>query len=275
MGSVGWPAFAKELVLRSRFAVVSDIHGNARALDAVVVDLKRRGVSDVINLGDSLYGPFDPQPVACRLMKWNWATVSGNEDAILVEAASKDVPSRTARFTADQLRSEQIAWLKALPVRRDLAGWSAFHARPSEPSGYLVTRIRDDGTVRPATIAEIAAELIDGLRPIILCGHDHLPRMVALPGGRMLINPGSVGCPAYSDDVPVDHVVENGTPHARYAIVEVGPEGVGVEFVAVPYDWSAAAEEAARNGFADWAHWVATGRVGPSLGRSLKDSARR
>lgn len=247
--------------MKRRFAVVSDIHGNVRALDAVVLDLERRGVADVINLGDSLYGPFDPRPAAERLMERGWATVSGNEDAILVEATSKDVPSRTARFTADQLGPEQIAWLKALPVRRDFVGWSAFHARPSEQLGYLLIRVRDDGTVRPATAGEIAAELVDGLRPIILCGHDHSPRMVTLRDGRTLINPGSVGCPAYRHDDPTDHVVENGTPHARYAIVDAGPGGVDVNFIAVAYDWNRAAAEAQRNGFPDWAQWVATGRT--------------
>ncbi len=261
--------------MRSRFAAVSDIHGNARALDAVVADLERRGVSDVINLGDSLYGPFDPRPVAERLRKYGWPTVSGNEDLILVEAALGTAISPTARWTVGQLDAESIDWLRMLLVRREVHGCSAFHARPSERTGYLLSRIRGDGSMRSATAEEIAADLNDDLSPIILCGHDHLPRISTLPDGHTLINPGSVGCPAYSDDVPVDHAVENGTPHARYAIVEVGPKGVGVEFIAVAYDWSAAAEEAARNGFPDWAHWIATGRAGPAWGRSLEDSAGR
>jgi len=46
-----------------KLAVLSDIHGNIRALNAVIRDLEHRGVEHVVNLGDYLYGPFDPRPV--------------------------------------------------------------------------------------------------------------------------------------------------------------------------------------------------------------------
>ena len=55
--------------------------------------------------------------------------------------------------------------------------------------------------------------------PVILCGHTHIPRAVRLADGRLIVNPGSVGCPGYDDDEPVSHKVETGSPDACYAIL--------------------------------------------------------
>ena len=65
----------------------------------------------------------------------------------------------------------------------------------------------------------------DRLRPLILCGHTHLPRVVALSSGQLVVNPGSVGLPAYADDAPVAHAMQTFSPHASYAILESGPSG--------------------------------------------------
>ena len=66
-----------------KLAVLSDIHGNIRALNSVIRDLERREIDQVVNLGDCLYGPFDPRLVAECLMARQWPTVAGNEDRIL------------------------------------------------------------------------------------------------------------------------------------------------------------------------------------------------
>ena len=65
--------------------------------------------------------------------------------------------------------------------------------------------------------------------------------------------------PAYVDDVPCHHAIELGSPHARYAIIDQRGGSPRIEQVAVTYDWEAAAQEAASNGFLDWARWLATG----------------
>jgi hypothetical protein len=82
---------------------------------------------------------------------------------------------------------------------------------------------------------------------------------VQLAGGPLIVNPGSVGLPAYEDFEP-DHVSESGSPHARYAMLEIGPdESVSVELHAIPYDFEAAALQAEANGRPSWAHAVRTG----------------
>ena len=77
----------------------------------------------------------------------------------------------------------------------------------------------------------------------------------------LVINPGSVGLPAYDDSHPHPHVIENGAPHARYAVLEKTAQGWQVDLRAVPYDYLAQATAAARNGREDWAHALATGFV--------------
>ena len=67
-------------------------------------------------------------------------------------------------------------------------------------------------------------------------GHTHLPRRMDLPDGRVVLNPGSVGCPGYIDDAPVHHVVQTGSSAACYAVVEKGADGWATTFRHVPYD---------------------------------------
>ena len=93
-----------------------------------------------------------------------------------------------------------------------------------------------------------------------LCGHTHVPRLMQW-GSVLIVNPGSVGPPAYAGDHPNPHVIENGTPHARYAMLEKTRQGWQVDLRAVPYDHLAQAAVASRQGRDDWAHALATGSI--------------
>ena len=53
----------------------------------------------------------------------------------------------------------------------------------------------------------------------MLCGHSHVQRIVEIDGNIVIVNPGSIGLPAYKDELPAPHVIESGSPHARYTIV--------------------------------------------------------
>ncbi|MFC2083148.1 metallophosphoesterase family protein [Candidatus Bipolaricaulota bacterium] len=243
-----------------KLAVLSDIHGNVRALDAVLTDIESRGIRDIVNLGDCVYGPFDPVPVMDRFLRLDVPTVSGNEDRILVEVAAGVAHSRTAAYCANRLNREHINWLTHLPLAMHVHTAFLFHGMPTDDSRYLLTGVNERG-IYPRDPDEVEGVLAEYRNPLILCGHDHTPRVVTLESGDRVINPGSVGCPAYADDNPYDHVIENGAPYARYAVVEVGNETVTAELISVAYDWEAAAEEARANGFPDWAQWIATGRA--------------
>jgi hypothetical protein len=96
-----------------------------------------------------------------------------------------------------------------------------------------------------------------------VCGHTHTPRARRLADGTLVVNPGSVGRPAYAHDRPHRHVVESGSPHARWALLEHRADGWHAELRQAAYDWDGAARRAAALGFADWAHELATGRTRP------------
>ncbi len=245
-------------------AVLSDVHGNVRALDAVLTEIARRGIRCVVNLGDSLYGPFDPRPAAERLMALGAPTVSGNEDRVLLEMScgsrTAATPlSRVAGFTRVQLEPRHLAWLASLPLTATCGDALLCHGTPTEDSTYLLSRVAG-GTLVPRSGAEMDALLRRVTQPLVLCGHDHMPRLTVC-GEKLIVNPGSVGCPAYVDDAPEAHVVENGSPHARFAVLHRTDRFPMVELIAVAYDAAAAAAEAGAHGFPDWATWIATGRA--------------
>jgi predicted phosphodiesterase len=248
-----------------RLAIIADIHGNVLALDAVLADIAARGIDRIVNLGDVVSGPLWPRETAERLMPLNLPTVRGNHDrwvAFLPEAEL----ARTDRYTRDELSADQCAWLGALPegFDLDLGGLAVrvFHATPADDNTYLMEDTID-GRLVQSSAADIATRLGPVAPPrLVLCGHSHLPRLLTLAeGGISIVNPGSVGCPAYSDPTPPHpHVSEAGSPHGRYAIATVEDGALAsVDFVAVDYDWRAAAARAESLGRADWVKGLLTG----------------
>lgn len=246
-----------------RFAVLADIHGNAAALDAVLDDLAGRAVDAVVNLGDCLSGPLWPERTADRLMQRPVVTIRGNHERQLLEQPPERMGA-SDRFTHARLSETQWAWLRALPARAVVgADVLLCHGTPDSDLTYLLEDVteRAFGLAGPDLVARRLATVRQGL---VLCGHSHIPRLVSLPGGPVVVNPGSVGLQAYSDASPYPHCVENGSPHARYAIVESSGSGWQATFLTVAYDWRAAAAAAEAAGRGDWAHALATGYAPPA-----------
>lgn len=73
-----------------RLAVISDIHGNILALEAVAADIKRRNVDGIVNLGDHISGPLWPKETIEFLMKQEWIQIRGNHDRQLIQQIPKD-----------------------------------------------------------------------------------------------------------------------------------------------------------------------------------------
>jgi predicted phosphodiesterase len=244
-----------------RWAALSDIHGNRWALEEVLEDVRRRGIEDIVGLGDSLYGPLDPRGTAGILMEMNPPAVRGNEDRIITDPPRGAPESQTLDFVRRNLEPDHISWLAGLPPTRVVHDEIFLcHGTPKRDDEYLLHSVTESGAV-PRTAGDLAG-MLEGIgQRVVLCGHDHVPRVVRLPGGRMVVNPGSVGCPAFSDDRPFPHDMENGAPHARYAVVSKDTGGWRAEIITVPYDWEAAARTAESNGRPDWAVWLRTGQV--------------
>jgi predicted phosphodiesterase len=241
-----------------RLAVIADIHGNCLALDAVLADIARRGVQDIVNLGDVASGPMRPRETVARIIAAGIPTVRGNHDRWVAEGTT----GGSDAFARDRLDAAQRAWLGELPMTLEPApGVLAFHARPDNDNAYLLEEVAD-GRMRPSPAAAVAARLPPLAATLLLCGHSHLAGLITLPDGRMVLNPGSVGCPGYIDDTDPPHVCEAGSPFARYAIAEIADGRLlGCEMLAVPYDHETAAAEAEAAGRPGWAHALCTGRM--------------
>ena len=97
---------------------------------------------------------------------------------------------------------------------------------------------------------------------LVLCGHTHIAR-IATSHGVLIVNPGSVGMPAYRDERLVAHAMEAGSPHARHAILARTSAGWRADLRSVPYDAEAAARQAEQNGRHATALSVRMGRAGP------------
>jgi len=229
-----------------------------QALDAVLIDISRRGVDLTVNLGDILSGPLLPRETADRLMALNLPTIRGNHERQLL-AEDRDGMGLSDRYAADSITARQREWLAALPATL-LVTDDAFlcHATPENDVDCFLENIRA-GELIPAPLAQIEDRAKTCKAPLLFCGHTHIPRVAYLSGGQVIVNPGSVGIQAYQGHHPIPHVVEVGSPHARYAIAESTASGWAVELIAVPYAWESAARIAAQNGRVDWVQPLRTG----------------
>src|SRR5829696_1742202 len=209
-----------------RIAVLSDIHANLVALDAVLQDAGH--VDAIWHLGDVVgYGP-DPDGVVDRLRELGAIGVRGNHDAAAVGGSEIEWFNPDARRAMEWTRAAvspaTVDWLSALPERRSIDGIELVHGSLREPLWEYVTS---------AGIARANLALLES--PLGLHGHTHLPvawvedgervqlirtdgagavPSLALAGRRALVNPGSVGQP------------RDGSPKASYAIVDTAASSI-------------------------------------------------
>lgn len=242
-----------------RIAVLADIHGNMLALEAVLADIAARGADLIVDLGDRVSGPLWPGETCRKLEALGVPGVRGNHDRVAGEGKREGMPASDA-FAYDALDARERAALAALPFRRDFApGVTAFHATPAHDDRYVIDDIHEGRLIR-APMEKILRRLGAVEARVVMLGHSHRADMIRLPNGTLILNPGSVGGPGYEDVTGQRHVSEAGTPHARYAILDLGDGALpAVDFHAVSYDFERAAARARDNGRDDWAHALATG----------------
>lgn len=241
-----------------KIAIVSDIHGNIIALEKVVEDIKTRQVDCVFNLGDHISGPLYPKETLHFLMKQDWIHISGNHDRELITQNPEKL-SFSDRYAFNFLNNSDLDWLRALPASTSIENlFFLFHGTPSSDKTYLLETV-DHGTVRLAKPEEITQRLNSTISQIMLCGHTHIPRVVELTGNILIVNPGSVGLPAYNDETPVYHRMETGSHHARYAILEYKNNKWHADLISISYDYKQVAQQARKNGRTDWEYALQTG----------------
>lgn len=245
-----------------RIALISDIHGNSVALDAVIEDMKTVRPDVLVCLGDIAAGGPDPAGSVDRLMDLGCIAVQGNTDAGMIDMPSwwRDPMSRfhpadavpgieITVWSATGLAAAHRTFLAALPLTASVrleatAELLAFHGSPRS----------FDESLTASTTTEELDEMFDGTRAGVLAGgHTHVP-LTRRHRRRVVVNPGSVGMP-FADYGYIGSVAVLG--HAAYAVVSSGEDGFDVERRIVEVDENRLEASVRASGMphADW--WIA------------------
>ena len=258
-----------------KIVIISDIHFNLPALQAVLAEIDREGVDHIINVGDTLGGPLESSRTADLLTTRGIRMIAGNHERQLLTLPVHKL-NRSDACTASEMSSTHCAWLASAPPTVWLTD-DVFvcHGTPHSDLYYWLETVTDDfgqnGSpgVRAATQAEVLQRLGSGRHlqaSLIICGHTHIPRVVSVTspaGGHLItiVNPGSVGLPAYDDVHPFKHHIETGSPHAKYAVAEQTAVGWQIDLRCVMYEFEAMAQLAELRQRPDWAVALRTGRM--------------
>jgi len=222
------------------FAIVSDIHGNLTALEAVIDDCQRRGISTVSHGGDLALIGARPAQVVDRVRELGWPGVVGNTDELLwrpeeLQHQLRAAPSlrslltllfqQYAPATRDLLGEERLRWLRRLPAEHRRHGALVLHAAPGNL--WRAPMPDADDSELAATYEALGARLV-------VYGHIHRPFVRRLEG-VVVANAGSVGLPWDRD------------PRASYLIVD----DEDVQVVRVGYDVEREVDVVLRSGYPD------------------------
>jgi predicted phosphodiesterase len=240
-----------------RLALISDIHGNALALEAVLTDIGRVGVDAIVCLGD--LAAMGPRPLTAieRIASLNCPVVQGNTDDWLIHGlpdppAGNDTAARIRdvnAWCAAQLQPAHRNFLAGLhpTVSRDIdgVGLLAYHGSPRSHMDNLL----------PTTPEETLADWFDGAdAPVLAGGHTH-SQMLRRWQGRTIVNPGSVGLTFQRFPAGARGTLH---PWAEYAIVSAGPSGVAVDLRLVSFNREALFAQARSSGMPHVEWWIAT-----------------
>jgi predicted phosphodiesterase len=210
-----------------KLAILADIHGNLPALEAVLADMQQQSVDGIIVAGDSVDRP-QPLDTIRRLQAFDAWIIRGNRENYLLAYDRGDAPEywrvskqwMGLRWLYHQLDRDALDFLHALPEQQVITAGSTAPIRVVHGAPRGVTEILlPDGDplamekYRQAGLMDVSYSRISldrALRqfrePVLVCGHSHIS-WVQARGGRLVLNPGSVGAPI------------NGDPRAQYALL--------------------------------------------------------
>jgi predicted phosphodiesterase len=227
-----------------KYALISDVHGNLPALEAVLADIDRNDEADAIyHLGDLVgYAPW-PDEVAALLRERGILGIAGNYDSTVAtdyahcgckadSPRGEELAHLSYEWTRARVSAETKRFLGALPFRMDLRPQGGHKSRPQLILVHGATTLNTLYWTeeRPDSFASKmagSAGAKDG--DLIAFGHTHKP-WYRVAGGIHLLNTGSVGKP------------KDGDWRAGYTLVEADEEIDAVDFVKVEYDLERAVE---------------------------------
>ncbi len=227
-----------------KLAIISDLHSNREALEAVFADIRERGITDLVCLGDVVgYGP-DPE-FCVDLVRGHcrWCLMGNHDEALFRDASDFNPHARGAiEYTRRRMmphwwnsseKKNRWKWLRSLPLRMNEGRFLFVHGSPRDPIREYV--LSSDGILNPEKLRSI----FSSFEGVGLAGHTHQPGIhdsqlrfqgmngqaqlsVPLPEGeKFFINVGSTGQP------------RDGDPRACYAVLEEHQ----LSWHRVPYDF--------------------------------------
>lgn len=237
-----------------RIALISDIHGNLVSFEAVLSDIRREGVDQIVCLGDvATLGPR-PREVIQLLQDLNCPCIMGNHDqyllqpSVLFEYMDASWFVESIAWCAEQLQPEDFQFLSTFqPVLEinldDSQNLLCFHGSPKSNTDIILA-------MTPPTNVD---ELLNGHRAAVMAGgHTHM-QMMRQHKGIMLTNAGSVGMPF--EQALFVHAPRY-LPWAEYAIVSCRQGVIGVDLRRVPVDIEAVRLPATSSGLPDASDWI-------------------
>jgi predicted phosphodiesterase len=230
-------------------AIISDIHGNAAALDAVLADLRDQPHDATVVAGDlALFGPR-PREALERVRALAAPTIYGNTDLRLLPDAPPLPPmlagaASTIDWTRERIGGDHAAWLAGLPFSHRVTppggatpadDLLVVHATPTDVDAILILEANPEAGWEPTPEPEARALLADALANLIVYGHIHYASAGVVAGRRL----ASVGSVSSSFD---------GDPRAAYALATWDGRGWSLEHRRVPYDHEQVAAEMVETG---------------------------
>jgi putative phosphoesterase len=228
-----------------RAAIVSDIHGNRRALQAVLADLRQVAPDLIVHGGDLASGGVHPAEIIDQIRTLGWPGVRGNTDEMLCSPQSLTEFAATVHPqlatilaivqemippTVASIGKEHLRWLESLPARFSHEAFSLVHASPGDLWRAPMPNASDDEL--RSTYGSLDA-------PLVVYGHIHIPYIRRLPG-LTVANTGSVS-QSYDGDT-----------RASYLLID----GESLTNRRVEYDVQSEAEDLLRSGLPH-ARWMA------------------
>lgn len=220
-----------------RIAIISDIHGNCVALDAVLTDIKQANVDQIVCLGDAIQGGPQPAEVVARLRELGCPVVMGNADDWLltgIDSGAENIPEeRRVRMDAvrdwqlTKLSESDLDFIKAfrptIQIQLDERMLLCYHGSPKSFDHVILPQTPDE---------EVRQYLEPQEKTIYTGGHTHM-QFIRHFGRTFHFNPGSVGV-AYRHDQPDDHFRLDSW--AEYALLSSGAGKLSLEFRRIPFD---------------------------------------
>jgi predicted phosphodiesterase len=202
-----------------RIAIISDIHGNYAALEAVLRDLDRAKPDRVINLGDQIFK--GPQPAECldALEQLGATTIRGNTDEFFAKGASKPQLQPVLDYALRACGDRDLSALSRLPFSHTepLPGGGELlcvHGSPRNIEEYLFPWTEEQ---EPGVFVGVKAGFIT-------CGHQHVAYQFRTESGKLILSTGSVG-------IPYD-----GDPRPAYTLLELDGDRLSSTCIRVDYD---------------------------------------